>query len=181
MLWAAPVPTAQVDPGLLPLRVGAGILSQGLGHERWKVIDAVSRLASVPKRNRAFVKRWREMWADETYITDLGEDSYLGVHLYAKAARIAGTTDQEKVIEALESGIGMEAPEGWVFMDPATHHLSHYVRLGRCDEKHNISFLNEWPSMEPWWLRRCGVNLVRNPEYKEYAAPEDPYLKKYFK
>ena len=55
VLWAAPVPTAQVDPGLLPLKVAAGVLSKGLGHERWKVIDAISRLASVSKRNRALV------------------------------------------------------------------------------------------------------------------------------
>lgn len=55
VLWAGPVPTAQVDPGLLPLRVAAGVLSEGLGHERWKVINAVSRLASVSKRNRALV------------------------------------------------------------------------------------------------------------------------------
>jgi len=38
-----------------------------------------------------------------------------------------GTTDTEAVIKALESGIGVEGPFGWVFMDPATHNLSQYI------------------------------------------------------
>ena len=80
--------------------------------------------------------------------------------------------------EALESGIGMEAPEGWVFMDPATHHLSHYIRMARCEEDHTINFVQEWPSIEPWWTRRLGVNLVRHPEFKQYTPEEDPYFQK---
>jgi branched-chain amino acid transport system substrate-binding protein len=95
--------------------------------------------------------------------------------------RLAGTTDKEMVIKALESGIGVEAPSGWVFMDPATHHLSQYIRLARCDEKHNITFVTEWPHIEPWWTRRLGVNLVRHPETKQYIPDEDPFFKMFKK
>jgi branched-chain amino acid transport system substrate-binding protein len=85
------------------------------------------------------------------------------------------------VIKALESGIGVEAPSGWVFMDPATHHLSQYIRLASCDENHDITFVTEWPYIEPWWTRRLGVNLVRHPEFKQYIPDEDPFFKMFKK
>ena len=83
------------------------------------------------------------------------------------------------MIKVLESGMGIEAPEGYVFMDPATHHLSHYIRLAKSDEQHNIAFVREWPCIGPWWLLRLGVNLVRNAESKQYTPADDPYFKKY--
>ena len=64
-------------------------------------------------------------------------------------------------------------------MDPATHHLSHYIRLARSDDNHNISFVKEWPSIEPWWTRRLGVNLVGKAESKQYTPADDPYLQPY--
>lgn len=163
-------------------------MAQGYEHIRFSAPAlsgmhvAVNYMEEIPTpRNRAFVKRWRKMFPKEPYISQQAQNAYIAVHLYAKAVRLAGTTDQQKVIEALESGIGMEAPEGWVFMDPATHHLSHYIRIARCDDNHNISFVKEWTSIEPWWTRRLGTNLVRHPEFKQYTPAEDPYFKKHLK
>ena len=39
-----------------------------------------------------------------------------------------------------------------------------------------MSFVREWPSIQPWWLQRVGVNLVRNKEYKQYIPDEDPFF-----
>ena len=55
--------------------------------------------------------------------------------------------------------MSIEAPEGTVFMEPATHHAGHYIRLAVADAEHNVQFLkvaNDYP----WWLHRMGVNLV---------------------
>lgn len=160
-------------------------MAQGYEHKRFAAPAlagmhvAVNYMEEIPtERNKDFVKRWRAMFPDEAYISQQAQNAYIATHLYAIAARIAGTTDQPAVSEALESGIGLEAPEGWVFMDPATHHLSHYIRMARCEEDHTINFVQEWPSIEPWWTRRLGVNLVRSPEYKQYTPEEDPYFKK---
>jgi branched-chain amino acid transport system substrate-binding protein len=160
-------------------------MAQGYEHIRFSAPAlsgmhvAVNYMEEIPTpRNQAFVERWHKMFPDEPYISQQAQNAYIAVHLYAKAVRLAGTTDQQKVIEALESGLGMEAPEGWVLMDPASHHLSHYIRMARCDDDHNISFVKEWTSIEPWWTRRLGVNLVKTPEYKQYTPAEDPYFKK---
>ncbi len=115
------------------------------------------------------------MFPDEPYISQQAQNAYVTVHLYAIAVRLAGTTRQEEVIKVLESGIGIEAPEGYVFMDPATHHLSHHIRIARAEEDHTITFVQEWPGIEAWWLRHMGVNLVRHPESKQYTMEDDPY------
>ncbi len=163
-------------------------MAQGYEHIRFSppalsgMHVAVNYMEEIPTaRNQAFVKRWHKMFPKEPYISQQAQNAYIATHLYAKAVRLAGTTDQQKVREALESGIGMEAPEGWVFMDPATHHLSHYIRIARCDDNHNISFVKEWTSIEPWWTRRLGTNLVKHPEFKQYTPAEDPYFKKHLK
>lgn len=163
-------------------------MAQGYEHKRFEppalagMHVAVNYMEEIPtERNKKFVERWRAMFPDEPYISQQAQNAYIAVHLYANAVRLAGTTEQAAVIEALESGIGVEAPEGWVFMDPATHHLSHYIRMARADENHPITFVQEWPSIEPWWTRRLGVNLVRTPEFKQYTPADDPYFQKSLK
>ncbi len=163
-------------------------MAQGYEHKRFEppalagMHVAVNYMEEIPtERNKKFVERWRAMFPDEPYISQQAQNAYIAVHLYANAVRLAGTTEQAAVIEALESGIGVEAPEGWVFMDPATHHLSHYIRMARADENHHITFVQEWPSIEPWWTRRLGVNLVRTPEFKQYTPADDPYFQKSLK
>jgi branched-chain amino acid transport system substrate-binding protein len=177
----------QANAAGLKFPMGSSInIAQGYEHRRFEppalarfhVTASYMEEIQTP-RNRKFVKRWREMFPDEPYMAMEGHSAYVATHLYAKAVRLAKTTDKDAVIEALESGIGVEAPAGWVFMDPATHHLSQYIRLARCDEKHDITFVTEWPYIEPWWTRRLGVNLVRNPESKQYIPDEDPFFKKF--
>ena len=76
----------------------------------------------------------------------------------------------------LELGWNIEAPEGGVFLEPGTHHCAHPIRLAVCDENHNVKFVRDWPMIQAWWLQRLGVNLIRNPEYKQYTPDEDPYF-----
>jgi urea transport system substrate-binding protein len=179
----------QANAAGIKIPMGSSInIAQGYEHRRFeppalaRFHVTASYMEEIPTaRNRKFVQRWRAMFPDEPYMAMEGHSAYVATHLYAKAVRLAGTTDKEAVIQALESGIGVEAPSGWVFMDPATHHLSQYIRLARCDEKHNIQFVTEWPYIEPWWTRRLGVNLVRKPEFKQYIPDEDPFFKKFAK
>ena len=175
----------QANAAGLKIPMGSSInIAQGYEHLRFKA-PALSRfhvtasyMEEIPTaRNRKFVERWRKMFPDEPYLAMEGHSAYVATHLYAKAVRLAGTTDKEQVVKALESGIGVEAPAGWITMDPASHHMSQYIRLAHCDERHNITFMTEWPHIEPWWTRRLGVNLVRRPESKQYIPDEDPYFK----
>lgn len=160
-------------------------MAQGYEHKRFAAPAlagmhvAVNYMEEIPTaRNKTFVNRWREMFPKEPYISQQAQNAYVATHLYAAAARLANSVDRGAVLEVLESGIGIEAPEGWVFMDPASHHLSHYIRMARCEEDHSINFVQEWPSIEPWWTRRLGVNLVAKAEFKQYTPQDDPYFKK---
>ncbi len=163
-------------------------MAQGYEHVRFKapvmanMHNAVNYMMEIPTvRNRAFVKRWYRMFPNDPYIGQMAQNTYFSIHLYANAVRLAGTTDQNEVGAVLESGQHIEAPEGTVFIDPATHHATHYIRLARCDEAHGITFVKEWPFISPWWLQRLGVNLVRNPEYKQYLPNEDLFFYRFTK
>ena len=158
-------------------------MAQGYEHKRFKppslanMHNAIQYQLEVPTaRNRAFVKRWMAMFPDDPYIGEMAQNTYFTIHLYAKAARLAGTTDQETVKKCLELGWNIEAPEGSVFLEPGTHHCAHPIRLAVADENHNVKFVRDWPMIQAWWLQRLGVNLIRNPEYKQYTPDEDPVL-----
>ncbi len=66
---------------------------------------AVNYMEEIPTaRNQAFVKRFHEMFPDEPYISQQSQNAYNATHLYAAAVRLAKTTNQAAVIEALEFG-----------------------------------------------------------------------------
>lgn len=158
-------------------------MAQGYEHKRFQapsmanMHNAIQYQLEVPTaRNRAFVKRWMAMFPQDEYIGEMAQNTYFTIHLYAKAARLAGTLDQETVKRALELGWNIEAPEGSVFLEPGTHHCAYPIRLAVCDENHDVKFVRDWPMIQAWWLQRLGVNLIRNPEYKQYTPDEDPYF-----
>jgi branched-chain amino acid transport system substrate-binding protein len=126
-----------------------------------------------------FVADIRELAPDLAYVAEMARDSYVAVYLSALAWELAGTVETEAVIAALESGLSFDAPEGKVFLDPATHHLSSTVQLIRVSETHDIEFVKDFGMMEPWWLRSLGVNLVRHNDAKQYLPWDDPNLVKY--
>jgi urea transport system substrate-binding protein len=195
--WVMTLLVGQNQQNYYPQAAAAGLkfpmastvnMAQGYEHKRFKppslanMHNAIQYQLEVPTaRNRAFVKRWMTMFPQDPYIGEMAQNTYFTIHLYAKAARIAGTTDQERMKKALELGWSIEAPEGSVFLEPGTHHCAHYIRLAVCDENHDVKFVRDWPSIQAWWLQRLGVNLVRHPEYKQYTPDEDPYFKMFLK
>lgn len=58
----------------------------------------------------------------EGYVNDNAVDAYIGWKMYEKAVQTAGTTDRLKVIEALETGLSIDAPQGKIVMDGPNHH-----------------------------------------------------------
>lgn len=158
-------------------------MMQGYEHIRFSppamenMHNAIHYMSELPsERNQAFLKRFFKMFPDDHYVGGMAQNTYFTIHLYAKAVRVAGTTDQEAVRKVLESGWTIEAPEGSVSLDPATHHCARAIRMAKADKDQNISFVREWPNIDPWWLSRLGVNLVRNPEHKQYTPGDDPFF-----
>lgn len=119
--------------------------------------------------NADFIKRFRAEYPDVPYIGEQTENTYIGVYLYAMAVEKAGTTDIPKVIEALESGLTFDAPEGPVTLDPATHHLTRDIRIVVVDDGHKLSFPETFTQVKPDWLSAVkGVDLTKKPEFVQY-------------
>ena len=86
--------------------------------------------------NVAFLARFQKRFgADYPNVTELACGTYQGFKLWAEGVKKAGSTDQMKVIEALESGISIDGPSGKVTLDPATHHCVLNVSLAEVQDK----------------------------------------------
>ncbi len=117
-----------------------------------------------------FVKKFREKFPDDEYVGMEAAAQYTGVYLWATAVEQAGTTETEAVIEALESGLSVEAPSGTVTIDPKSHHAIKNVYLFHADENHNISILDLWEQVEPYWLGdEMGIDLREDAPNKQFT------------
>jgi len=122
---------------------------------------------STPENER-FVERFYEKFPNADYINQEAQNSYVSIHLYAKAVEAAGTTDQEAVIEQLQSGLQFDAPEGTVTLDGATHHLDHTMRIARADENHDLEFFGKQRVDETFLSETVGSDLRKVAETQQY-------------
>jgi urea transport system substrate-binding protein len=84
--------------------------------------------------NDAFIKAWKEYIKDPKRVTnDPMEATYIGFNLWVKAVEKAGTTDVDKVLEAI---VGLETPNltgGTARLLP-NHHLTKPVFIGEIQD-----------------------------------------------
>lgn len=105
----------------------AGIDTSNLvGHlAAWNYFQSVE-----DESNSAFIKQWQEFTKNPKRVTnDPMEAHYIGFNMWVKAVEKAGTTDPDKVIDAI---IGIEAPNltgGMSKMLP-NHHITKPVLIG---------------------------------------------------
>ncbi len=74
------------------------------------------------ERNHAFLERWTAKYGSTDLIHEIAVSNYQGIKLWAEAVAQAQTHERERLIEVLESGIGIDGPSGRVTIDPQTHH-----------------------------------------------------------
>jgi urea transport system substrate-binding protein len=80
--------------------------------------------------NQDFVARFRARFAAERIVSDPMEAAYVAVHLWAQAVTAAGSDDVAAIRQAINNQ-SFRAPEGMVTIDPQTHHVSKFIRIGR--------------------------------------------------
>jgi urea transport system substrate-binding protein len=83
--------------------------------------------------NQDFVRAFHARFGSDRILSDPMEAAYVGVRLWAQAVQSAGRTDAGAIRQAIGDQ-RLDAPEGKVSIDPATHHLSKFVRIGRVKE-----------------------------------------------
>ncbi|MEM4781595.1 MAG: urea ABC transporter substrate-binding protein [Halalkalicoccus sp.] len=121
----------------------------------------------------AFVERFYDRWPDAPYLNQEAQNNYFSIHMYAEAAERAGTTDQKAVIEELEKGVTVDAPEGTIELDGDTHHMNHHMRVGHADATHDLTF-GEEQYIGAAFLEEVGCSLPEDPETTQYL-PEEVY------
>lgn len=97
--------------------------------------------------NKAFVEKYKAKYGNKRVTDDPIEAGYFGVYLWAEAVKKAGTTDVDKVREALKTGIEYKAPEGLVKIEPENQHTWKTVRIGEVQP--DGMFKEIWSSGQP--------------------------------
>jgi branched-chain amino acid transport system substrate-binding protein len=122
--------------------------------------------------HRKFVKTYHERfkeWPDY-----MAQETYAGVYFVKAAVERAGTTDTEKVIQAVErEPLAWEAPEGWKIMRKEDHSVVEDVIWGETtySDKYGFSILKNMQAIQ-------AEQICRTPEeLKEVRANYEKRLK----
>ncbi len=120
-------------------------------------------------QNTAFLERFHKRFgADYPNVTELAMGTYQGFLLWAAGVKKANSVDRMKVIEALETGISIDAPSGKVTIDPPTHHCVLDVHIAEVRDK-KLKVLEDF-SQQPPSDTAAVCNLIKHPnDNKQYV------------
>lgn len=99
-------------------------------------------MSEETKENEEFIKKWHAFIKDEKRVTnDPMEAHYIGFNMWVKAVEKAGTTDTDKVIDAM---VGVKVPNltGGTSEMLANHHITKPVLIGEIQD--DGQFLTVW-------------------------------------
>jgi urea transport system substrate-binding protein len=112
--------------------------------------------------NTAFIERFHKRFgSDYPNVTELAMGTYQGFLLWAAGVKKANSIDRLKVIEALETGIKIDAPSGVVTIDPPTHHCVLDVHIAEVRDK-KLNVLEDFAQQKPADTAAV-CDLVKNP------------------
>ncbi|WP_301154379.1 urea ABC transporter substrate-binding protein [Metapseudomonas otitidis] len=168
-LAATDVPVVAFSVGEEELR---GIDTKPLvGHlAAWNYFESVDNPA-----NSKFVEQWKayakakNLPNYQTAVTnDPMEATYVGIHMWAQAVEKAGTTDVDKVREAL-AGQTFAAPSGYTLtMDKTNHHLHKPVMIGEIQDDGQFSVV--WQTEGPLRAQPWSPFIPGNDKKPDYAV-----------
>ena len=99
--------------------------------------------------------------------------------MYKNAVEEAGTTDQEAVKEVLNGGMeitGDQSPEGDISLQGPVHHMTHNMRVMKCDAEHNITVEDQRRIPEQFLSETVGIDLSGpDSELEEQFTPTEYY------
>ncbi|PAV48083.1 urea ABC transporter substrate-binding protein [Pseudomonas sp. HAR-UPW-AIA-41] len=125
--------------------------------------------------NTEFVTKWKayakakNLPNYQTAVTnDPMEATYVGINMWAQAVTKAGTTDVDKVREAL-AGQTFAAPSGYTLtMDKTNHHLHKPVMIGEVQEDGQFSIV--WQTEGPLRAQPWSPFIPGNDKKPDYAV-----------
>ena len=122
--------------------------------------------------NKKFIELWKKEYGEikEPIISE-ANDTWNAVMLWAAAAKKVGSADPEKVIDAIQTGIELDSPEGKIKMLPGSHHFVHNVYIVAGDDKHNFEVIEEHKSVLPEYEQQV-CDLMKDPKTSKQFVPE---------
>lgn len=124
--------------------------------------------------NSAFVDKWKTYakakglpGADKAVTNDPMEATYVGIHMWAQAVEKAGTTDVDKVRQALY-GQTFPAPSGYTLTMEKNHHLHKPVMIGEVQEDGQFSVV--WQTEGPLRAQPWSPYIPGNDKKPDYAV-----------
>jgi urea transport system substrate-binding protein len=122
--------------------------------------------------NKAFLDRVRARHGGKLPFA-IGEFPYniwLNIQLWAAAANKAGAIEKGKIIETLESGLQLDAPEGRVRVDGKTHHLVHSIHIAYATENRTFRIVKTIPDVQPSYEQSV-CDLISKPRTHKQFTP----------
>jgi urea transport system substrate-binding protein len=118
--------------------------------------------------------KFNELWKTTGVsgaITPGAESTWVGWHLWAEAVNKAGTTDRDKVIAALETGLSYDGPAGTYKMDPGSHHTIVPMRLWKDDGKGGFQLVTVLSPAAAPTFEQSKCDLIKNPDLNQQFTP----------
>lgn len=122
--------------------------------------------------NKAFLDRVRARHGGKLPFA-IGEFPYniwLNIQLWAAAANKAGAIEKGRIIETLESGLQLDAPEGRVRVDGKTHHLVHSIHIAYATENRTFRIVKTIPDVQPSYEQSV-CDLISKPRTHRQFTP----------
>ncbi|WP_172143568.1 MULTISPECIES: urea ABC transporter substrate-binding protein [Pseudomonas] len=125
--------------------------------------------------NSAFVAKWKAYakakslpGADKAVTNDPMEATYVGINMWAQAVEKAGSTEVDKVRDAL-AGQTFAAPSGYTLtMDKTNHHLHKPVMIGEIQDDGQFSVV--WETSSPIRAQPWSPYIEGNDKKPDYAV-----------
>jgi urea transport system substrate-binding protein len=115
-----------------------------IGHyAAWSYFQMLNREA-----NHAFVRKFQKRTNSRRVVSDTMETVYFGIHLWAHAVQVAGTTEPRAVRDAV-GGLEFDAPEGKVRIDRKTHYTWRIMRVVRINKEGHFEEVSETDGLIP--------------------------------
>ena len=121
--------------------------------------------------NKAFLDRVRARHGGKLPFA-IGEFSYniwLNFQLWAAAANKAGAIEKGRIVETLESGLQLDAPEGRVRVDGKTHHLVHSIHIAYATENRNFRIVKTIPDVQPSYEQSVCDLISKQRTHKQFT------------
>jgi urea transport system substrate-binding protein len=99
--------------------------------------------------NKKFVANFKAKYGADRVTDDPIEAAYYQVYFWKLLVEKAGSTDVDKVREAMKGGIEFDAPGGKIKLDPKTQHTYKYFRMGKTRDDRQFDIVYTTPIVEP--------------------------------